>query len=99
MANALLSQFKLHIVMKSRGFIQVYTAKQNLKPTVEAAIKIFNDEYNINISSLDELESFCLASKITIRIVQKPDPYPKDECNHLLLTVGGITDIIFDYEN
>ena len=93
-----MSQFKLHIVMKSKGFIQVYVAKQNLKPTIDAAIKVFNDEYNINISDLDELESFCRASKITIRIVQKPDPYPKDECNHLLLTVGGITAIIFDYE-
>lgn len=98
MADDVLSQLRLHDVMKSKANISVYTARQNLNPVITSLLTKAEATYKVPFPNLDRFESFLKeVFGHTVNIWQKPDPYPEPS-NHLLLTVGGLTAIIFDYE-
>lgn len=92
----IISQIKLAIVCKQKAYIGVYTARQNLTPVIDRFIERLNDHYKISTESLSDVQSFLKASGLRLDIWQKPHPFK--EKNHLTLTVGGLTAIIFDYE-
>jgi hypothetical protein len=94
--NDIIGQIQLSITCKHRAYIGVYTARQNLLPVIETFISRINKQYQINTESLADVQNFLKASGLRIDIWQKPDPFK--EKNHLTLTVGGLTAIIFDYE-
>lgn len=98
MADDVLAQLKMHDVMKRKAYINVYVARQNLNPVIESLLKKASIHYSTRFENLAQLTWFLKETfGHSVDIWQKPDPYPKPS-NHLLLTVGGLTAIIFDYE-
>lgn len=94
----ILSQLKMHDVMKRKAYINVYTARQNLNPVIETLLVKAAEWYKVPFPTLERFEWFLKeVFGHRVDIWQKPDPYP-EPTNHLLLTVGGLTAIIFDYE-
>lgn len=94
--DSIISQIQLAITVKQKGYIGVFTAKQNLNPVIELFITRINERYQINTTCLTDVQNFLKASGLRVDIWQKPDPF--NDCNHLTLTVGAFTAIIFDYE-
>lgn len=94
--NDIIGQIQLAIVCKQKAFIGVYTARQNLNPVIEGFISRLNEVYQINAENLADAQNVLKVSGIRIEIWIKPHPFK--EKNHLTLTVGGLTAIIFDYE-
>lgn len=94
----ILSQLRLHDVMKRKAWIHVYTARQNLKPVIDRLLVKATEYYKVPFPTLERLEWFLKeVFSHQVDIFQKPAPYPEPS-NHLLLTVGGLSAIIFDYE-
>lgn len=92
----IIGQLKLAITCKQKAYIGVFTARQNLTLVIDRLIERLNYFYNINLQSLDDAQNFFKSSGLRIDIWQKPHPFK--EKNHLTLTVGALTAIIFDYE-
>lgn len=93
----LLSQIKLAITIKQKAYIGVFTAPHNLTPVFDAFIERLNNHYGVNLLNFHGAQLFLKASGVRVDIWQKPAPFA--DKNHLTLTVGGFTAIIFDYEN
>lgn len=97
MVNDALSQVMLYHSMRKRAVIAVYTARQNFLAVGQGIINHLNTTYKAQIEDIYQMQDFVRNHfKCELTIYQKPDSYP--DGNSLLLTVGGITAIIFDYE-
>lgn len=97
-ANDILSQLKLHDVMKRKAAISVYMARQNLNLVIATLLVKAEEHYKVPFPDIEKFEWFLKeVYGHVVNIWQKPDPYTEPS-NHLLLTVGGLTAIIFDYE-
>lgn len=94
----ILSQLKIHDTINAKANIAVYLAKQNMHPVIDRLLEKAALLFDRPFTNLYSLEWFLKESAgHQLNIWQKPDPYPVPS-NHLLLTVGGLTTIIFDYE-
>jgi len=93
----IISQLRLHDVMKRKAFISVFVARQNLLPVQERLLTKATEWYKVPFEDIKRFDWFL--NEVfghRVEIWQKEAPYPAPS-NHLLLTVGGLTAIIFDY--
>lgn len=82
----------------SSPFIGVYLAKNNLQPFIDEFCARASLIYITPDTELKTIERILdKHNGVKFMIVQKPEPYRNS--NHLTLTVGNLTSIIFDYEN
>lgn len=98
-ANDVLCQIKLAVNLpKNKHHIGVYVARHNLTPVIDEVIQGANQVFSLDVSSLDGLQDALKRYyRISLDIWQKPEPF--NDKNFLTLTIGGLTAIIFDYEN
>ena len=97
LVDDILSQIQLAITIKQRGYIGVFIAKQNLISVHDEFTARFNKVYGLECSGIIAIKEWLLNQhRMRIDLWQKPDPFPAG--NHLTLTVGSYTAIIFDYE-
>lgn len=98
LVDDIISQLQLHVVCQHKAFIRVFVAKQNLTPVMDRWLARASERYNVPFKDHEQLDDFLkMYLGFRVEIFQKPDPYPKP-ANHLLLTVGGLSCVIFDYE-
>lgn len=100
----ILTQIKLSARLKTaqgtkfKPYIGVYVARHNLIPVTNQLCASAKLTLGITSDSLKEFESALMKHYgIDFLLVVKPTPY--EDRNHLTLTIGGLTSIIFDYEN
>lgn len=97
LVDSVIGQIQLATVIKQKAFIGVYVARQNLKSVVDLLVTKASVHFMLRVDNLAELEKALEDHyQIKINVWQKPDPYPSG--NHLTLTVGNLTAIVFDYE-
>lgn len=93
----IISQLRLHDVISRKAYLGVYVARQNLIPVTEALLKRAEAYYKMSFPTMAKLDRFLeQAFGHKIDIWQKPAPHSKP-VNHLTLTIGGYTVVIFDY--
>ena len=99
LADSVIGQIKLANMLKQhKHYIGVYVARHNLNPVIDEICRQAGQYLGLTVSTRKELEEGLWKHyKIKIDIWQKPDPF--EDRNHLTLTVGGLTAIIFDYGN
>lgn len=79
-------------------FIGVFLARYNLQPFIDEFVAQASLIYVTPPNDLKALaQSLERYNGVRIQIVQKPEPV--NGSNHLTLTTGNLTSIIFDYEN
>lgn len=96
--NDILTQLRLYTNINKKAKINVYVARQNLNPVINTLLARATTQHNVSFQDLATYTGF--VKKVfghELDIWQKPEPHP-EPANHLLLTVGGLTAIIFDYE-
>lgn len=106
--NRLVDDFLIQLSLSSRlarnpnrpsnPFIGVYLARNNLQPFIDEFCARASLIYVTPDNELKTIERILdKYNGVKFMIVQKPEPYSNS--NHLTLTVGNLTSIIFDYEN
>lgn len=97
LVHDIIAQIYLAINTKKNAFIGVYVARQNLTSVIDKLLEQANIVFFLQATDLKNLK--VLIEKhwnIRFDVWQKPEPFD-DQRNHLTLTVGGLTAIIFDY--
>lgn len=97
LVHDIITQIRLAINIKQNAFIGVYVARQNLIPVIDKLLEQANLIFFLQATDLKSLKTFIEKHyNIRLDVWQKPEPFD-DQRNHLTLTVGGLTAIIFDY--
>lgn len=82
----------------SSPFIGVYLARDNLQPFIDEFCARASLIYATPDNDLKTIERILdKYNGVKFMIIQKPEPCSSG--NHMTLTVGNLTSIIFDYEN
>lgn len=91
-------QLDLYSKLEKKATISVYLARQNLNPVLARLLTVASELHGVKFETLAVYTEFLERyTGHVLNIWQKDNPYP-ELGNHLLLTVGGLTAIIFDYE-
>lgn len=99
LVDSVISQIKLANQLKDhKHYIGVYVARKNLDPVIDELCRQAGVYLSLKVTSRKELvDAVWKHYQIKIDVWQKPEPF--NDRNFLTLTVGGLTAIIFDYEN